>query len=265
MSETCPVCDTPAPVRVDYPVDVEPFASAGLLGCTHCGVAWMAKGAIDLDAYYADEYGANFGRKHIKNPERFFRRHETGEEKPRRWKRAMRLASLAQDKRKVLDIGSGPGLILRALDPDKGYAVEPDRHSAACLKHLGVRRINLKRIGWHGPFDTVFSSHSLEHFWLEDLPQVLRKVRDVTRGRFVFEVPYWGLLRHSPEGGKHAPHTVFFTAQSVAMLLEKAGFSKVELIDPPGGTRPLLTDPAWSPSRHEAQDGKKIIYGWAEA
>ena len=234
----CPVCDATHEHRYvyPYPASHERFRSLYVFGCGQCGVSWVPSGALDLGQYYASVYAEENRHDRDVPAERYFASVESTHYFQRARRQAEYVSLLGRPAERVLDLGSGPGYFLYALEKAQGrighkFACEPDRASHKYLEYLDAELVDWTEIERVQPLDVVLSSHSLEHYWLDELPGLLRSVRHALSddGLFVFEVPSADLLR-TPWHYRHDPHTVFFSRDSMDLLLRKAGFASVGLI-----------------------------------
>jgi len=268
----CIVCGAGSERRFVYPYPSthERFSSLYVLGCGACGVSWVPRGALDLDEYYASTYARENRNDRAEPPASYFANVES---KKGYYDRARRQAEytrlLGRPVKTVLDLGSGPGYFLYVLDRlqpgiEQRYAVEPDLASHKYLKHLGAKVVVLDEVESLHPIDIVLSSHSLEHYWLEQLPGVLRSVgRSLAEdGLFVFEVPSADLLRTNWHY-IHEPHTTFFSRDAVDLLLRSAGFCSVALIPLYDKRFPVRKDAVFHPTKYPELEATGGIVGVA--
>lgn len=151
---------------------------------------------------------------------------------------------LAPDRRKLLDVGCGPGYFLKRGKERgwEGLGIEPSKQACAHAASLGVDVLNIfvddAGLASGGErFDVVHVSEVLEH--VADPAQLCRLARDLlvpggvlcivvpndynrlqqlVRERLGFE-PYWLAPPH---------HINYFTFASLDGLLERSGFEIVE-------------------------------------
>ena len=116
------------------------------------------------------------------------------------------------------------------------------------------------RCGDPSGLDGVCSSHSLEHFWLDDLATLLEHVAGALApdGMFVAEVPLGSLLRHALYY-QHDPHTVFFTYDALDHMLRGAGFRSVAMTCSNTGQLRPRKDAVYHPRLWEELDGMGSI------
>jgi len=145
------------------------------------------------------------------------------------------------DGQRVLEIGAGNGALLQALRRlgVKVAGVEPSAtESKRSSDSYGLVPVasSLDRLPAEssGPFDAVLCFHVLEH--LNDPLSVILRVKDLlnTGGYFIGEVPYWPQEPGSFDEAivKSAfdnLHLFHYTADSLKLLLLKAGFSDIRL------------------------------------
>jgi 2-polyprenyl-3-methyl-5-hydroxy-6-metoxy-1,4-benzoquinol methylase len=145
----------------------------------------------------------------------------------------------------ILDIGCGPGGTLQALQR-AGYAsvmgidLSAEAVAACERKGLSVRRCDLLDFAaTHAgpPFALIVMSHVLEHLPKERIIGAVAAIRNrllAPGGSLFVAVPnaqsttgcYWAY--------EDFTHTTLFTAGSLLYVLQAAGFSTVEFLDPDG-------------------------------
>lgn len=265
LPNTCPSCDSRRLYVLPYPSAHPRFRHLHVVGCGSCGLCWVPPGGIDLDAYYAGTYSTENRRDRSADPARYFRDLEEGRGNRWYYQRAQRhagyLSSMGVEVRRVLEIGAGPGYFLHALrhecgQPERMLAIEPDPASAKYLQYLGVDITTLDAFDAAAPLDAVCASHSLEHFWIDQISDLLARIALALAedGVFIGEVPLGSLLRHAL-GGRHEPHTIFFTYDALDDMLRAAGFQSLTLFhcNPPK-CRPR-EDAVYEPAKWKEHDG----------
>lgn len=72
----------------------------------------------------------------------------------------------------------------------------------------------------------ILMSHSLEHYQISDLDNLFEEIKVALDdlGVIVIEVPHCDLRIHAEIRANDTPHTLFFSKQSLKLLLEKYGF-----------------------------------------
>jgi SAM-dependent methyltransferase len=146
-------------------------------------------------------------------------------------------------RRRVLEIGSGPGTFLE-VGRERGWqavGVEPSRAAAAYARARGLEVVESffgdALVGSLGRFDVVHLSDVLEH--VPDPEAVLRRARRVLEpgGLVAVVVPndYSAVQRALRDQHGFAPwwvapphHINYFDFDSLAALLERCGFAVVE-------------------------------------
>ena len=132
-----------------------------------------------------------------------------------------------------LDIGSGKGGSFRIA---KALFTQPSLH--AIEKSEGIKDYNSRYfqacshdslsdfISSGTKAKMILMSHSLEHFRLSDLADLFSEIRASLHesGVIVIEVPNVDLRIHKDIRGVDTPHLLFFTKQSLMLLLEKCNF-----------------------------------------
>ncbi len=154
---------------------------------------------------------------------------------------------------RLLDLGSGPGIVASHLATADGYDVtcmDADEESLRVAKSRGVGQTvigNLDEADWAQPlvgrqFDVIILADVLEH--LVDPARVLREIEErallADDGFLVVSIPNAGheaviaeLMRgrfdYSPTGLLDRTHIRWFTRQTFVELANDAGFEAVEL------------------------------------
>jgi hypothetical protein len=72
----------------------------------------------------------------------------------------------------------------------------------------------------------ILMSHSLEHYQISDLDSLFSEIKFTLEdsGVIIIEVPHCDMRIHSEIRGNDTPHTLFFSKESLKLLLEKNGF-----------------------------------------
>jgi SAM-dependent methyltransferase len=149
---------------------------------------------------------------------------------------------------RVLDVGCGEGAFTAALAAAGALAVGVDvaaeplrraraRHPALDFRLVAAEPAGDRRLPFpHSAFDAVWAGELLEH--LHDPPTLLDEVRRVLRagGRLLVSTPDHPLglrlrLAASPRAFEahfdpRSDHVRFFTARTLRLLLEDAGFDR---------------------------------------
>jgi SAM-dependent methyltransferase len=196
--------------------------------CRDCGVAFTRPRPDDLGKYYPSEYyGGGTGRfpSSIESLQRALYR-----------RRATAVEGILGRKGRVLDIGCGPGFLLREFR-ERGWKVQgtefSEQSAAHARKALGlpvsvgdIRELKLET----GSFDAVVMWHVLEHTAEpeETLAEVARLLRP--GGVFLCAVPNFGSAeaRFARDKWFHLDvprHLSHFTVESLGRLLVKHGFA----------------------------------------
>ena len=150
---------------------------------------------------------------------------------------------LGRDRRRLLDIGSGPGFFLQTAQA-RGWQVlgiEPSRQAAAHARSLGVGVVegffNAETAVGLGAFDVVHMNNVLEH--VPNPAAIIALTRDVLRpgGLLCIGVPNdfspFQIAASATSGTGEwwiAPshHLNYFDFDSAATLLERLGFRVIE-------------------------------------
>jgi SAM-dependent methyltransferase len=107
---------------------------------------------------------------------------------------------------RVLDVACGDGLLVERLSAQHEGVVGCDVYLSAAARARGIRLVtgNIEELPFpDGAFDTVVSTHTLEH--VQHLPATLAELRRVARTRLVVVVP-----RQRPYQVTFNPHIHFF-------------------------------------------------------
>jgi SAM-dependent methyltransferase len=228
-SSVCPACGGGLvpwqSVRAGEPSDPRAYE---LARCASCGTAVTEGDPPAAEAYETGQYGLSSPR--LAGPVAVFQRAVA-----RQPVRFLRRAGLEHGAR-TLDIGAGPGRLVRALS-EAGYdarGIEPSRRSAALARQAGapVERRALYDHSDSG-LDAAVMWHVLEH--LDDPPAALATVRAWLRpgGLLLVGVPNVASLQAEIAGPSwfhfDTPrHRVHFTADGVRRLLVRSGFEIVK-------------------------------------
>jgi 2-polyprenyl-3-methyl-5-hydroxy-6-metoxy-1,4-benzoquinol methylase len=198
--------------------------------CRHCGQTVTMPVPADIGRYYpAGYYGDKQGR-------RFPVVMEWLQEKLYAWRSGQALRRLKQKKAKVLDVGCGRGLLLRAFQRNGCDVTGTEFSDGACRFAREVLKLPV-RVGLlpefnfpDNSFDIVVMWHVLEH--VSDPRPMVTEVARILRpgGIFLVAVPNFG----SPEaqltraGWFHLDcprHLSHHTQESLSQMLHAAGLS----------------------------------------
>lgn len=262
--EICPACDISAPWISAYPHSSSALFSPILTcWCKECGFGWVPNVPFDLADYYAKEYAKSNRGDRNAAPKAYFETLSGPEEEMRphslvRYaRRAKRQQALLQhyvpEGFSLLEFGSGPGYGLFFSRARIKHAIEQDEASAKYLDHIGAKRLSLTSLV-PNTYDAILSSHSLEHLTICTLYDTLAKLRAALKpdGVFYVEVPN-GSLTSTYLPGNHSPHTLFFNLRSLAIILERAGFS---ILHQSAGKRKQHLPSLENPPHHSADVGQ---------
>jgi 2-polyprenyl-3-methyl-5-hydroxy-6-metoxy-1,4-benzoquinol methylase len=210
------------------------------VACARCGLVQAATVPSDaeLAAYYAGPYRAAFTREPVGG-------HEWGspeaeallDEAAAEYAGEIVAALGLGPESLVLEVGCGDGRLTHALGRHTvAAAIEADPAMAAEAERRGVEarawtlREAVARDSVAGEYDGLVCCHVLEHF--ADVPQALADMRAMLRpgGRVWLEVPnveapYNDLDAHYWQ----RPHLVCFSATTLALALNRAGFEGVQV------------------------------------
>jgi ubiquinone/menaquinone biosynthesis C-methylase UbiE len=193
--------------------------------------AWLARRlyhgtAIDIvdfksEAFHlgADAYGAFYAQLDERFP--------GGETDLTRASLDAVVAAVVGDR--VLDVACGDGLLVARLGAEHATVVGCDVFLSPSARARGARLVlgNIERLPFpDGAFDTVVSTHTLEH--VQHLPATLAELRRVARTRLVVVVP-----RQRPYRVTFNPHIHFFPYDF--SLLAFTGTDRPHRLDLVGG------------------------------
>jgi SAM-dependent methyltransferase len=168
-------------------------------------------------------------------------------------RRALLLGEVTAGER-VLDLGCGAGRFMEVIRGAGAEAVGVELAEAAAERaRANVPGADVRLVApdgslplGHGEVDLVWCSEVLEH--VPDAEMALQEVRRVLRrgGRLLLTVPFHGrvqaaligLTRFDAHFDPQGQHVRFFTARSLARILDATGFAPVH-IQARGGVPPL--------------------------
>lgn len=250
----CPICGTDGISHAAvYPSNRAPFRDWVAYFCAGCGAGFVPDSHRLLGDYYAANYAKDYAPDRLEPPETYFKGTNTPAHLRRVRRAESQLSALKKSNARldrVLDYGSGAGLFLHLCKPKEAFAIEADAAAHKHLDYLGATRItptNLEKMS----FDVILASHVLEHFPAFDLLPTVRQMLAALApgGQLLIEVPQAGhsyLRLDSPND----PHAVFFSAQGLFALIERAGGEVVTSFARVKREAPLRDDPIYVP--HEA-------------
>jgi 2-polyprenyl-3-methyl-5-hydroxy-6-metoxy-1,4-benzoquinol methylase len=198
--------------------------------CTGCGLVSTTPmpSPEELDVYYADTYRKDYGVPPVQE------RYKADLDEAR--VRVQRLHTQLRPDWRLLEVGSGSGAFLKAVQPNVGdvVGIEPDDEARAWITdHLRIQAAdNIEQAGDGPDFDAVVLFHVLEHVpnpvaFLQRLGEKLRP-----SGRLVIEVPniddalvsLYRLPAYLDFYFQKA-HLYYFSKDTLASTLSRAGFT----------------------------------------
>lgn len=209
-----------------YPARTEHFFGHLLVTCQTCLGSFIPSIGVDLEKYYESDY-ANLVQKFrvAKHGGSFFSSFRGSEAYSRFARRADLLLELGNDRKnqKILDFGSGVGVLLDRSAAVHKFAIEPDTFAQKILnEELDVKL--LESDSTRKNLNVIYFNHVLEHLPIYDLKKLLENFRKMLakNGAFVIAVPDGAnqtemLLKGERKGVRFEPHTINF---SLAMLLD---------------------------------------------
>lgn len=233
-SEHCPSCGASTSVALVGPTHdaVHNHARYTLLGCSHCDLRFWSPLVADPTIYAHEGYEA-------------YTDYHAGQRPFPRWAEPL-FSRLPERREAALDIGCGDGAVLARLreanfDP---HGIDLDERSVAvAASKYGLTQVQARTLGdyaaesraSHRRFGLITFFEVLEH---QDNPiQFLAEVstlcdRDAliagsvpNRRRFLASAD-----RHLGDGDLPPHHFLWFSAKSLRLLLERAGFTEVNVI-----------------------------------
>lgn len=209
-----------------YPSERKPFIDWVVYYCSACGTGHVPGGASLIENYYQNAYSDTFVKDRSIAPRAYFT-DQNREQHARYFARVEAQIEALQNVGarfgRVLDYGSGPGYFLYMSKPEAAYAVELDQKSHKYLDYLGATRITDADLATER-FDVIVASHVVEHFTNSDVLDNMRRLIGALNlgGKLLVEVPQAG---HSylTLGARNDPHTIFFSAEGLRLLAERAG------------------------------------------
>lgn len=236
MSVTCRVCGGASGTSII--VDERQFGTREPFEyskCGECGTIQIVEIPGSLGQYYPDDY-YSFGVQ----PKLGWKRRlqlrlagaasRVGYEYPsRRWEAPDIIDLLPLPPARILDVGSGSGLLLRDLSAFGYKSFGADPFIPETTKREGVTLWKERLPEVRGVFDVVMSHHSLEH--MPDPHEAFREVRRLLapKGVFIVRVPVVPNFLWEEYGTDwpqlDAPrHLYTFTMQALGLLAEDHGF-----------------------------------------
>ncbi len=209
--------------------------------CQNCGLVWSDPFPIDPTQYYQKDYRILYKGTYSPKIKHIYRAAQVALE------RYQRLKPYLLEKQQVLEIGSGggefsylltqKGFHVTAIEPNEGYG-NYSKDQYGINVHIGFTQ-NLDFSAQS--FDFITMSHVLEH--VDDPTQVLKKLHGwlKTAAILALEVPNVEAICQSPKNTFHAAHLFNFNQATLALLVEKSGFSVIKsFLSPDGGNITLI-------------------------
>lgn len=191
--------------------------------CLHCGLVWADPRPLDSRSFYEHDYRLAYKGTFEPRPKHVLRAGRVALD------RLAHVLPLLQQRRRVLDVGSGGGEFAHLLqsnghevlgvEPNQGYAEFSAAHYGLKVVRGFVDDVALPA----DHFDVITIWHVLEH--TEDPCRVLQRLRFALRpeGTLVVEVPNIEATCQSPRSTFHEAHLYTFSPATLARLAEKVG------------------------------------------
>jgi ubiquinone/menaquinone biosynthesis C-methylase UbiE len=250
-----------------YPSNLSLFSDFIVYYCCNCGVGFVPGVSKIIEKYYFEEYAKNTMPDRYLDPHEFFNRISDHAIKkiapPKQYLRAQAHINLLK-KHNVnfdvgLDVGSGPGFLLKKSNAKRMFAIEADKNSKKYLDYINATILNISELP-NNFFDFIVSSHFFEHLTCENIflyiNSILRSLKK--NGTFLVEVPQGG---HSylELDTRQDPHTIFFTPESLLktfqQVLKNHNCQIVEYLSRATSKVLLSSNPIYKP------DKKNIFFG----
>lgn len=238
-----------------YPAATEKFLGHVLITCGTCFGSFVPKLNIDLDDYYSRHYQHDVQPFRISTLENdFFTSFRLTDAYNSFAKRAQFLLDISNDhpKKRILDIGSGVGVLLELSKSLSKYAVEPDPHSKKILQNeLCVNVLNdIPSNSSNLKFDTVYMSHVLEHYPPQRVYSVLTDIKNILNpnGQLIVAVPdgadqIMRLMNGRRDNILFEPHTINFSLKMLVDCLTRNDFKIISASAPKSvESNPLYSD-----------------------
>jgi 2-polyprenyl-3-methyl-5-hydroxy-6-metoxy-1,4-benzoquinol methylase len=196
--------------------------------CKDCGLVWSDPFPLNPAEYYQKDYRILYKGtfepkiKHIHRAAKVALNRYQG------------LKDFLKGKQEVLEIGTGGGefaylltklgFSVRGIEPNEGYG-NYSKSEYGLNVQIGFAQ-NTEFAA--ESFDFITSSHVLEH--VDDPTLVLKKIHGWLKndGLLAIEVPNIEAICQSPKSTFHAAHLFNFNQATLALLLEKSGFTVIK-------------------------------------
>lgn len=152
---------------------------------------------------------------------------------------ASSIAQYLNPESKILDIGCGTGIFIKALSALKynhPVGIDPYIPESVLTKEYSILKVDLSAFMPESPFDLIMMHHSFEH--MDNPVEVLLKIREILseKGRCIIRIPVADsyAFQHYKENWVQldAPRHVFLhTVKSITFLAKKCGLKVDEVID----------------------------------
>jgi SAM-dependent methyltransferase len=194
--------------------------------CRRCGLVSHAELPSDarLAEFYRDEYRLDYHGERWPSPRRVLRAWNTG------GRLVARLLPYTGPADRVLEVGAGLGATIKQFElaGREALGIEPHgafgRYSRECLR-ADVRPGSLFDLAAEAEWDFVLLVHVIEHF--RSPRAALERIRGLLRpgGRLYIECPNLAAPFAPPGRCFHFAHVHNFTPATLAMLVQRCGFT----------------------------------------
>lgn len=233
---SCPVCNQNKIRKISYRNTwSELFVNKKILVCDSCGFGHIEEKVDkkELSNFYKYSYRSRESPHYVDFK---FQELSPASKRPRAIAQIHLGLQYLEHKKKYnfLDIGVGLGnsfLTVKEILKDKVnlFALEEDVEAKFFLsKHIGEINFVDELSEIKDKIDFVLLSHSLEHFDISDIGELLKTISDVMdrNGIMVIEVPHADFRNRDYENWreKDVPHLCFFSLDSLKTILVTHGF-----------------------------------------
>lgn len=231
----CPICGSEAggvePYRNPTGEFDDVFGGRYIAICSDCGLGhtFPRIAGEDLGRYYASSFAPAYSARVTRGDWPFF------DERSLAQISLARLFADFQPGDAFVDLGPGVGISFfmagQLLDSPKLFGVEMNEATIAMLgKNLPEVTITttvgeLPPLIGDTPVKICLTSHCLEHFNADEVPDAIREIYELMApgGVLMAEVPHWD-LRVWNRRVNDVPHISFFSVESLRRVIANAGF-----------------------------------------
>jgi 2-polyprenyl-3-methyl-5-hydroxy-6-metoxy-1,4-benzoquinol methylase len=209
--------------------------------CKDCGLVWSDPFPLDPSEYYQKDYRILYKGTYSPKIKHIYRAAKVAID------RYKRLETYLSGKQWVLEIGSGggefayllgqKGFQVSAIEPNEGYGNYSKEQYGIDVQIGFAQNTEFDAQA----FDFITMSHVLEH--VDDPTGVLKKLHTWLKPEAILalEVPNVEAVCQSPKNTFHTAHLFNFNQATLALLVEKSGFSVLKtFLSSDGGNITLI-------------------------